>query len=327
MAYDPEQLATLAAVVAGGTFDSAADALGLTPSAVSQRIRALEQQAGQVLVLRTRPCRPTSAGEVLVRLAGQQAALEAEARAALAGRTGPVGRLPVAVNADSLATWFVPVLTGLPDDVTIEVRREDQDRTARLLRDGTVMAAVTGDGRAVQGCRSVPLGAARYRAMASAAFVGRHLPGLVVADEDRGPGDRARIARALAAAPAVAFTSDDALQHRFVAGLGRRGGGPADAAHLLQRVHHVPSSSAYVTVIAAGLGWGMVSEQEAEHLAPSGVLVDLVPGAWLDVPLWWQRWAIRTRALDELSDRVVAVGRAALRPTGPSGGNDPSTRR
>lgn len=149
MAFDPDQLATLAAVVAGGTFDAAAQTLRLTPSAVSQRVRALEREAGQVLVLRTRPCRATPAGEVLVRLAGQVAALDADARDAVGGRGGPARRLPVAVNADSLATWFVAVLTGLSADVTVDVHREDQDRTAQLLRDGTVMAAVTGDGRAV----------------------------------------------------------------------------------------------------------------------------------------------------------------------------------
>lgn len=312
--YDPEQLATLAAVVAGGTFDAAARELHLTPSAVSQRVRALEQQAGQVLVLRTRPSRATPAGEVLVRLAGQLAALDADAQHAMGRPAGASRRLSVAVNADSLSTWFVPVLTGLDDDVTLDVHREDQDRTARLLRDGTVMAAVTGDGRAVQGCRSVPLGAARYRAMASLAFVERHLPGLPV---EGGEGAARRdAARTLAAAPVVAFTADDALQHRFVATL--------DAGAELTQVHHVPSSSAYVAVVAAGLGWGMVSEQEVERLAPVGGLVDLVPGAWLDVPLWWQRWAIRTRALDQLTDRVVEVARAALRPRPVSGPASPS---
>lgn len=299
--YDAEQLTTLAAVVAEGTFDAAAQTLHVTPSAVSQRVRALEQRAGQVLVLRTRPCRPTAAGEVLVRLAGQRAALDAEARHALGQLSGPADRLPVAVNADSLATWFVGVLSSVGEGVTVEVHREDQDRTAQLLRDGTVMAAVTGDGRAVQGCRSVPLGSARYRAMASESFVARHLPDVPLG----GSGNWRRLARALATAPAVAFTAEDALQHRFVTMLG---GGTG-----LRRVHHVPSSSAYVSVVAAGLGWGMVSEQEADQLAPAGVLVDLAPGSWLDVPLWWQRWAIRTRALDELSDRVVEVARSALR--------------
>lgn len=320
MAFDPDQLATLAAVVTGGTFDAAARTLRLTPSAVSQRVRALEREAGQVLVLRTRPCRATAAGEVLIRLAGQLAALDADAHAAVGGGGGSTRRLPVAVNADSLATWFVAVLTALSDDVTVDVHRADQDRTAQLLRDGTVMAAVTGDGRAVQGCRSVALGAARYRAMAAPAFAARHLGEVPVAQAVSGagpvPGRSGRLAAALGRAPVVAFTAEDALQRRFVAMLA---GGPLD----LARVHHVPSSSAYVAVIAAGLGWGMVSEQEAAQLAPTGALVDLAPGSWLDVPLWWQRWAIRTTQLDELTDRVVAVARAALQPVPPSARRHP----
>ncbi len=302
MRLDPDQLAALAAVVEGGTFDAAARALHLTPSAVSQRVRALEQQAGQVLVLRTRPCRATEAGAVLVRLAGQLALLDADATVALGGSGGPV-RVGVAVNADSLATWFPAALAGLPDGVVMDLHREDQDRTAQLLRDGVVMAAVTSDATPVQGCRSRPLGAMRYRAMASPAFVGRWF------DEGvRGRGEPTRWTRA----PVVAFNAEDRLQHRFVASLL---GAPAE----LGPVHHVPSHPAYVSVIAAGMGWGMVSEHEADAFARDGALVDLAPGRRLDVALHWQRWSVRATVLDDLTDRVLAAAAAGLRPVPSSG--------
>ena len=297
MRFAPDQLAALAAVVEGGTFDAAAGTLRLTPSAVSQRVRALEQQAGQVLVLRTRPCRPTPAGAVLVRLAGQLAALDSDATAALGIGTGPA-RLAVAVNADSLATWFPSALTGLGDDVVVDLHREDQDRTAQLLRDGVVMAAVTSDATPVQGCRARPLGAMRYRAMAAPAFAARWFPA-------------GHPTAAWAAAPVVAFAADDLLQHRFVGSL-------AGPSVVLGPEHHVPSHPAYVTVIAAGLGWGMVSEHEADAFAGSGALVDLAPGRFLDVALYWQRWSVRAAMLDDLTDRVVAAAGAALRPVGPS---------
>jgi len=293
MKFDPDQLAALAAVVDGGTFDAAAAALHLTPSAVSQRVRALEQQAGQVLVLRTRPCRPTPAGTVLVRLAGQLAALDADAAAELGTGTGPV-RVGVAVNADSLGTWFPGALVGLGDSVVVDLHREDQERTAQLLRDGVVMAAVTADATPVQGCRVRPLGAMRYRALAAPAFASRWF----------GHG---ATAEAWAAAPVVAFAADDLLQHRFVGSLT---GGPAE----LGPQHHVPSHPAYVTVIADGLGWGMVSEHEADAFAEAGTLVDLAPRRHLDVALYWQRWSVRAAVLDELTDRVVAAASRALRP-------------
>ena len=291
MKFDPAQLEALAAVVEAGTFDAAAAALHLTPSAVSQRVRALEQQAGQVLVLRTRPCRATSAGAELVRLAHQLAALDADATAALGLGAGPV-RVGVAVNADSLATWFPAALAGLGDRLVIDLHREDQDRTAQLLRDGVVMAAVTADAAPVQGCRVRPLGAMRYRAMASPAFAARWF----------GEGAGA----AWTAAPVVAFAADDMLQRRFV---GQPELGPE---------HHVPSHPAYVAVIADGLGWGMVSEHEADAFALAGTLVDLAPGRWLDVALYWQRWSVRAALLDDLTGRVVAAAAAALRPVASS---------
>jgi LysR family transcriptional regulator (chromosome initiation inhibitor) len=300
MSFDVDQLAALAAVVDEGTFEGAARRLQVTPSAVSQRIRALEQSVGQVLVRRTRPVTVTPAGAEVVRLAGQVALLTADTRAALRSAAGGVGgpgtrRLAVAVNADSLATWFPAALHDLPAGVVVDIRRADQDDTAAMLRDGTVLAAVTADRSPVQGCRVRPLGAMRYRAMAS--------PGA----RDRWFGDGPS-ARSFAAAPVVAFGPDDALQHRFVEQLGQGVAAPGAAT-----VHHVPSTAGFVAVLVGGVGWGMVPEQEAAAHEAAGTLVDVAPGAWLDVPLFWQRWSVRTPTLDDLTTRVVHAARA-LRP-------------
>ncbi|MGW6288346.1 LysR family transcriptional regulator, partial [Streptomyces sp. NPDC055107] len=125
-----DQVRTLLAVVDEGTFDSAAHVLRLTPSAVSQRVKALEQRTGRVLLMRTKPVRPTESGEVVVRFARQLARLEHDAQAAL-GMSGPgePTLLPIAVNSDSLATWFLPALRRVPEEsgLCYELRREDQD--------------------------------------------------------------------------------------------------------------------------------------------------------------------------------------------------------
>jgi len=313
VAFDPDQLDALAAVVHEGSFDAAAQRLHVTPSAVSQRVKALEQQVGRVLVLRTRPCRPTEDGEVLVRLAGQIDVLGRDALGQLVpspGSSRPVPsaaamrRLPVAVNDDSMSTWFPDALADLPADVLLDLRREDQDLSADLLRDGTVMAAVTADPRAVQGCRVRRLGAMRY---------------LAVASPDRkaqwfGGGLRAE---AFAAAPLLAFNREDGLQERFVAAaVGRRSAAPL--------VHYVPSQGAFVRLIEAGIGWGMVPSAAATDALARGTLVELRAGRHLDVPLYWQHWALRTPTLDDLTDRVVRAAAAALRPVAPHG---PAPRR
>ena len=310
MDLDPARLDALAAVVEEGSFDAAARRLHVTPSAVSQRVKALEQQAGQVLVLRSRPARPTAAGRALVRLAGQIATLRAEAVREVMG-AGDLLRLPVVVNADSLSTWFPTALVGLPDHVLVELHREDQDHSAELLRDGAVMAAVTADARAVQGCRVRRLGAMRYVAVAAPAFHERWFPG--------GPQG---LAAGLRVAPNLTFNRKDALQQRFAARVVERAGAarsgqsgrsvlPAEPA--TPPVHYVPSSSAFVELVQAGLGWGMVPESAAVGPVVDGSLVPL-GGGGLDVPLYWQHWRIDAPSLADLTRRVERAARASLRP-------------
>ena len=303
MIADVPALLALAAVVEEGTFEAAAHRLHVTPSAVSQRVKSLEQRMGQVLVVRTKPCRATDAGQVLVRLAGQWALIEAEAARAVAGSAlagsdlhGAAGRrtrLPIVVNADSLSTWFPPALAAMPEHVRLDVRREDQDHSADLLRAGSVMAAVTTDPRPVQGCRVQALGAMRYLAVAAPSFVGRAFAQGVTRE-------------GFATAPLLAFTPKDALQARFVRMVLGRDVSPPP--------HLVPSSSAFVDLVVRGVGWGMVPEATAREELVAGRLVELVPGRHLDVPLHWQHWKLGSPTLDELTGHVVAAARSSLHP-------------
>ncbi|MFY1696578.1 LysR family transcriptional regulator ArgP [Solwaraspora sp. WMMA2101] len=292
MPLDPVQLATFQAVVAHGSFDTAAQVLHVTPSAVSQRIKALEQVVGQVLVQRTRPCAPTAAGLPLVRLGGQIALLEHEAlRAARGVLDGPSRtRVAVVVNADSLAGWFLPVLTTLPD-VIFEVHTDDEGHTAQLLRAGTVMAAVTTERVAVQGCRVHRLGAMRY---------------LAVAAPDRYPvwfadGD---LATAFATAPMLRFNRKDTLQHRFVRAVTGRDLDPP--------THSVPASASFTEAIRLGLGWGLVPEDIARPDIAAGRLVEVAAGHHIDVPLYWQYWRLESTVLSALTAAVRAAAGTAL---------------
>ncbi|WP_329199930.1 MULTISPECIES: LysR family transcriptional regulator ArgP [unclassified Streptomyces] len=298
-----EQVRTLLAVVDEGTFDAAAAALHVTPSAVSQRVKALEQRTGRVLLMRTKPVRATESGQVVVRFARQLARLERDARAELgmgmADGRGPV-RLPVAVNADSLATWFLPALTRVPQDppVCFELHREDEAHTTALLREGQVMAAVTSSPDPVAGCTVRALGLARYLPVASPAFLARYLAG------PRSLADRLR------GAPAIVFDRRDELQDRFVRSLaGADAEPPAGAVR-----HHVPTSEGFRDAVAAGLGWGMVPQPQAEPLLATGELVLLTPRRPLDVPLYWQQWKLDSPALAAVAAVIVRAAEEALLP-------------
>jgi LysR family transcriptional regulator (chromosome initiation inhibitor) len=272
MDLDLGQLRALRAAVDRGTLEGAARELHVTPSAVSQRLRALEQATGRVLLVRSRPVGVTEHGRAVLRLAREVELLAADTARELADAPGPV-TLPIAVNADSLSTWLLPALAPLREQVLLDLHRADQDDTAALLRDGTVVAAVTAAAAAVPGCTSAPLGVLRYRPAAVPDFAGRWFPD--------GP-----TAAALGRAPVVHFDRDDDLQRGW---LRRRARG------------------------LAGLGWGMLSELQLAQPALRSSVVLLDPRATVDVPLHWQRWKVRSPSLERLSEVVLAGAQAALR--------------
>jgi LysR family transcriptional regulator (chromosome initiation inhibitor) len=289
-----DQVRTLLAVVDEGTFDAAAAALHVTPSAVSQRVKALEQRTGRVLLLRTKPVRPTDSGAVLVRLARQVARLERDAYAELGlSGAGEPTRVSVAVNADSLATWFLGALTRMPREprLCFELRREDEDHTAALLREGVVMAAVTSSPDPVPGCAVRYLGRMRYLPCAEPDFAARHLDGP--------PRE------VVATAPVVVFDRRDDFQDGFARSLGHTG---ASSVRNL-----VPTSEGFVEAVAAGLGWGMVPEPQAVPLLRTGRLVEFAPDLAVDVPLYWQQWKLDSPALATVADAVVTAAQESLR--------------
>jgi LysR family transcriptional regulator (chromosome initiation inhibitor) len=290
---DLGQLRALAAAVSTGTLDGAARALHVTPSAVSQRLKALEAATGRVLLVRSKPVRVTPSGAAVLRLARQVELLAADTAGELSadGSDARPVTVPIAVNADSLATWVLPALAPLAAELRFDLYRADQERTSDLLRDGTVMAAVTAEAAAVPGCRVVRLGAMRYRPMASPAFARRWFPDGVTAE-------------ALAAAPVVVFDREDDLQHAY---LRRRG-----VTH--PQVHHVPSSADYVRAVRLGMGWGTVPDlQLAQPTDVEGPdLVELDPAGATDVVLHWQQWRLHSPALDRAAEAVRAAARTAL---------------
>jgi LysR family transcriptional regulator, chromosome initiation inhibitor len=287
---NPAQLDALVAIADHGSFDAAARQLRITPSAVSQRIRALEVAAGQVLISRGTPCRPTPHGEWLVRLGRQTRLLYAEASQAITAATAV--DLPVAVNADSLAAWFGDVLAEVAawDGTAIKLRVEDQGYSQELLRRGDVLGAVTSDPTAVQGCSVDRLGALRYVPAAAPAVADRWRRG--------GTPD-------WAAMPVTVFNDKDDLQHELLRRHGVEHGPPV--------VHQVPSSADFYAAIRAGLGWGVFPEPQAQADLAAGALVRLSADV-IDVPLYWQRWRLDSPKLAALTTAVRAAAARHLLP-------------
>ena len=284
------QLRALAAAVSSGTLEGAARELHVTPSAVSQRLKALEATTGRVLLVRSRPVRVTPSGAAVLRLARQVELLAADAARELETDTGPGRRptVPIAVNADSMATWLLPALAPLASDYCFDLHSTDQEHTSGLLRDGTVMAAVTAEADPVPGCRVVRLGVMRYRPMATAAFASEWFPDGVTAE-------------LLSAAPVVVFDRRDDLQHAYLHGKGAS----------QPPIHYVPSSADYLRAVRLGLGWGMVPDLQVAGEG-AGALVELDPAGSTDVVLYWQQWRLHSPALDRVAEAVQEAARVQL---------------
>ncbi len=293
MKFDPHHLQALTAVLRHGSFEAAAADLSVTPSAGSQRIKVLEDRVGTALLLRGAPCIATQAGQRLAKHAEDVEMLESLVGRDLSlDRSKTPARLRIAVNADSLATWFVAALSPVPD-LLFDLVIDDQDHSADWLRRGEVSAAITAQHSPVAGCEAWPLGALRYLATASPAFMTRWFSDGVTAD-------------GLARAPCLTFNAKDMLQRKWIT--------QATGARLSPPAHYLPSTHAFLDAAIAGMGWGMNPRQLADTPIRDGLLRPLVPGQPLDVPLTWQVSRIMAPALNVLTGSVRAAAKQALLP-------------
>jgi LysR family transcriptional regulator, chromosome initiation inhibitor len=298
--FDPDALECLAAIVEEGGFERAAQRLSITQSAVSQRLRALEAQVGTVLIVRSRPLKATSAGQLLLKHTKQMRLLRADLERDLrelapssAGGAREEERVSIAINADSIATWALPALNELAHQgLPMEVITDDQDFTHGWLREGQVLGCVTTLKQALRGCKVLPLGAMKYVAVAQPAYVQARCPKGLTPHNFRD-------------LPFVAFNRKDDMQSEFVS-----------KAFGLKRVTlnqlFVPSSEGQVRAVLAGWGVSVVPELLARGLLEQGHLVNVAPTQALPIQLYWHCWNLESDVLDALTGALTRAAQHAL---------------
>jgi LysR family transcriptional regulator (chromosome initiation inhibitor) len=289
---DYRGLAALDAVIEYGSFDKAAAALAITQSAVSQRLRLLENGAGELLIIRSQPPQATDAGQRLIAHYRQVRLLEAALDQA-GSAPGARPEMAIAVNADSAATWLQDAVTPLMQTgaCMLHITLDDQEHTLAMLKEGRVFACITSETAHVAGTTATALGVMRYQCVASPAFAARWFPDGLTAD-------------AVQVAPALHFNRKDALTARFVAQM---------TGHAGRYPHHsFATSEGFVRFVEAGLGYGMTPQLQCAAQLAAGTLVDLAPGRVLDVPLQWRAWDLQTPFTRALSDNIIATARRRL---------------
>lgn len=299
--FDPDALECLAAIIEEGGFERAAQRLSITQSAVSQRLRALEAQVGTVLIVRSRPLKPTGAGQLMLKHAKMmrllRADLEKDLKELAPSSTGggrDEERISVAINADSIATWALPALDALArNGLPIEIITDDQEFTHEWLREGQVLGCVTSLGQALRGCRMEALGTMDYVVVAQADYAAEHCP----------KGLNAHNFHKL---PFVAFNRKDNLQHNFVT---RAFGLP----RVMLKQLFVPSSEGQVRAVLGGWGVSVLPELRVREQLASGELVNLAPRHQLGVALYWHCWNLSSDVLDGLSAALRGAAANSLR--------------
>ena len=302
--FDPDALECLAAIVEEGGFERAAVRLSITQSAVSQRLRSLEIQVGTVLIVRSRPLKPTAAGLLLLKHAMQMRLLRADLERDLkdltpgaAGTAREEERISIAVNADSIATWALPALSELArQGLGLEIIADDQDFTVEWLREGRVLGCITTLRAALRSCKVEALGAMRYVAVAEPGYAATHCPqGLT-------PHNFGQVTF-------IAFNRKDDLQAEFVAkACGLR--------HVSLKQVYVPSSEGQVRAVLAGWGVSVVPELIAQAHLRDGTLVNVMPQHTLPVALYWHCWNLNSVVLDALTQSLKSAAAQVLMPAG-----------
>ncbi|PKH22662.1 ArgP/LysG family DNA-binding transcriptional regulator [Enterobacterales bacterium CwR94] len=292
---DYRTLQALDAVIRERGFERAAQKLCITQSAVSQRIKQLENMFGQPLLVRTVPPRPTEQGQKLLALLHQVELLEEEWLGDEQGGTTTPLLLSLAVNADSLATWLLPALKDVLADspVRLNLQVEDETRTQERLRRGEVVGAVSIQPQPLPSCLVDQLGALDYLFVGSREFADKYFPNGVTRS-------------ALLKAPAVAFDHLDDMHQAFLQQNFDLSPGSVPC-------HIVNSSEAFVQLARQGSTCCMIPHLQIERELASGELIDLTPGLLQRRMLYWHRFAPESRLMRRVTDALLSHGHRVLR--------------
>ncbi len=285
---DYKLIEALAMVVREGGFDKAARVLSITQSAVSQRVKLLEEHTGQVLIVRTSPPRATSAGEMLVKHYLQVKRLEDDLMGEMdeAGSKGFTS-MAVGINADSLAFWLVEAIHSflLEERVLLDIRVDDQEKTHQLLKNGEVMGCISTTAQPMQGCRIEYIGRMIYRMMATPEFAAQWFPNGLTIEEVR-------------RAPAIIFDREDELHHKLLHKALKE-------VPVAIPANYVPSVEKFSEFIALGLAYGMLPDQQSSPMLRTGHMVDISPDCHVSVKLYWHCWNLESDLLKKLTQHLI----------------------
>ena len=289
---DYRLLKTLYYVVEYKSFEAAAQKLNVSQPAISQRLKQLEDQVGQLLIVRSNPVHPTQLGTRLIEHYLKVTLLESNLDIAFSAENT---RIPIAVNADSLATWFMPAIKNLLNDRSIlfDIKVADQDHTHKDFVQGKVIGCVSSRAQVFQGCSVVKLGDMKCIAVASPEFIEKYLSKPLTADK-------------IAVAPSLLFNSDDTLIEIYLEKF--YGLKLTDISY-----HSIPSTDAFISAAKNSMSYTVLPQSQVLNELESGELVNIQKKQVFSVPLYWHSWAFETKIGKKINEAIAKGAREHLR--------------
>lgn len=293
--FDYKLLAALAEIISLQSFELAANKLFISQSAISQRIKNLEEFIGQPVLIRSQPIELTAAGEQLVNHFKKVKQLENELTPILSPDK-PLKPLKVslAVNADSIATWFIKAITPVLQSHLIELNLmiEHEERTLDKLRTGEAIGAVSVIEKPLKGYRAFKLGKMEYCLVANQHFRDKYF-------------SKGVNIQTLKMAPAISYDHKDDMHVRYI----------AKHFHLAASeyyCHSVRSSEAFVELAKQGVAYCLLPKLQIINELASGELINISPEHELIETLYWHSWVLVKGVNKKISQQIVKVAQQTL---------------
>lgn len=293
--FDYKLIHALDTIIKEQSFEKAAEELNITQSAISQRIKQLEQLIAQPVLVRSQPLSVTTVGQKLLRHFRQVKQLEHELISQiLPDEVDDIVTISIAINADSLASWFIPAISPLLKKHAIELKLQvyDEARTRELLKKGEVYAALSSESEPITGCKVTKIADVDYILCATPKFRTKYFK-------------KGLTKEALYHAPGIRFDPQDTMHIDYIYD-------HYDVSLGEYPLHTVGSSEAFVAMTVEGLACSLLPITQANEYLKQGILVDLAPENHLIRSMYWHSWVLERGIFKKVSEYIVKYGRQLL---------------
>lgn len=293
MQFDYKGVEALYTVIQTQSFEEAAQALCITQSAVSQRIKNLQIYHGDALLIKELPYRATEYAEKLLIHYKKVVLLEKELESVMASEIEPF-KLSIAMSRDILETWFIDSIkkSSFLDGVVFDITSVDQELTIDFFKRGEVLACFSTAKKPLPGCLSDFVGNMRYVLVATPQFKSKYFK-------------TGKHKSYLLRAPTIKYDNHDFLQDRYLEKY-------FNIYDERPCYYTLPSIKGFREFVLADRAYALIPEIDIIFYLNSGKLVNLFPDKVWNMPIYLHHWVLNHTLYQEAIHHIFEVSSKRL---------------